>query len=81
MPADSNSRSKRSAPRRRQIVQALWPLAILLLVFAWNSTACKKKEQPGARKKGAPSQITYHYPTPQPTYTFRPGVTPNIQPE
>ena len=63
-------------------IRAFWPLALLLLLFAWRSTACKKKEEePAAGKKGAKPHITYHYPTPQPTYTFPPGVTPNIQPE
>jgi hypothetical protein len=65
---------------RMRMVRAFWPLAILLVLFAWRSTACKKKETVGG-KKGAHTPITYHYPTPQPTYTFRPGVTPNIQPE
>ena len=67
--------------QRLRTVRALSPLALLLLLFAWRSTACKKKEEPATGKKGAPPHITYHYPTPQPTYTFRPGVTPNIQPE
>ncbi len=69
-----------SKPRLRT-VRALWPLALLLLLFAWRSTACKKKEEPATGKKGTRPHITYHYPTPQPTYTFPPGVTPNIQPE
>ncbi|HEY2796256.1 MAG TPA: hypothetical protein VGK26_00070 [Thermoanaerobaculia bacterium] len=77
MPDDSRASAKRL---RMQTVRALWPLLLLLLLFAWRSTACKKKEeQPaGAGKKGARPHITYHYPTPQPTYTFRPGITPNI---
>lgn len=83
MPADSNPPSKGSAPRRRQITQALWPLVLLLLVFAWNSAACKKKEQPGAGGRRAPhTPIEYHYPAPQPTYTLRPGApVPTLQPE
>jgi hypothetical protein len=81
MPSDSDSRSKTSA--RRRIVQALWPLVILLVVFAWNATACKKKEKPGAGgRRGPHTPIAYNYPTPQPTYTVRAGViAPTAQPE
>jgi hypothetical protein len=73
------------APARRvrmRTARAFWPLLLLLLVFAWRSTACKKKEQAIPGRKGAHTPITYHYPTPQPTYTFRPGApAPTAQPE
>ena len=67
---------------RMRALRAFWPLGVLLVLFAWRSTACKKKEQPTGGRKGAHPAITYNYPTPQPTYTVRPGVSvPTVQPE
>lgn len=64
------------------LLRAFWPLALLLVLLAWRATACKKKEQPGGGRRGAHTPITYNYPTPQPTYTVRPGVSvPTAQPE
>jgi hypothetical protein len=64
---------------RSRLVRLFWPLAIWAAVLAFRTVGCKKKETPSG--KNVPGKITYNYPTPQPTYTFRPGVSPVIPPE
>ena len=60
----------------RRSLRVFWPLALVILVFATRSVACKKgHESAGRAKKKWPTELTVRFtlPPPLPSITNPPG--------